>query len=120
MATAYSIKPRPFVLEEDRDKPEEEQTVFQLKGLTQDEWDAVIPLIGGKNADSITLLGSTASKICRYTLGGWDNLKDEEGEIVPFSKKMKDNLNHLSAGQRMEIAVEALNRNQLNKEDEKN
>ena len=120
MATAYSTNPQPYILKEDREKDEEHQSVFQLKGLTNEQWDNLVPKMWGKNTESINLLGSSATKIVKMILKGWDNFKDENGDDIEFSQKMSDNLNRLSAGMRMEFALEAINRQQLTEDESKN
>jgi len=121
MVIAYTPGPFPFVIEEDLALPEDERTTFFLKNLSQEQWDKLIPTIAGREGEAINLMGAAATKICKLTLVNWENYRDAEGEEIPFEHgNMKANLNHLSAATRMKIAVEALNRNQLTENDEKN
>lgn len=120
MATAYSLEPQPYVLEEDKDKEEHDQTVFMLKNLSHDEWDVLVPSITGGDGGSLSLMGSSATKILKKTMKGWENFNDSDGNPIEWSQNMKTNLNRLSAGQRMELAMEAIRRQQLTQGEEKN
>jgi len=120
MAIAFSLEPEPYVPKEDRDKDATEQTTFWLGNLSHQQWGRLMTRIGGKDGDSINLIGSAASDILRDTLTGWDNLRDKQGREITFEKGMDRNLNRLPAGLRMELAMEVINRNNLTETDEKN
>lgn len=78
-----------YVLECDRDLPEEQQTVFVLRGLTVAQEakvsDSMISTVAG--SDEIHMrAGSHALTILRMGLRGWRNFKDESGADVPFEE----------------------------------
>ena len=119
MAIAYSIGPFPFIAREDKDLPEELKTVFQLKNLTQDQWDRLAPQLGKGNAFEFT--GPIATKIVKMVLAGWENFNDMDGNSVEYNgSNPKANLNYLSAGLRVQIANEAIRRNELTDDESKN
>jgi len=120
MAIAFTIGPHPYIPKSDRDLPEEDQTVFHLKNLTQEQWDKVCHH-WARGGEGYTLLGPTATKILKMVLTGWDNYCDADGNPVPFNPHdMKANLNALSAGLRTELAGEVLDRNELTETESKN
>jgi hypothetical protein len=119
MVIAYTLGPFPFVPREDVNEKEEDQTRFLLKNLTREQWDRIIPMMG--KDDMLTFTGAVASKITGWVLAGWENYNDASGDPVPFDpQNMKKNLNNLSAGIRVQIANEAIRRNQLTEDDSKN
>lgn len=118
MVRAMSLDPEPYIPEDDRNA--DEQTTFYLKNLSHQKWGVLMRQIGGKDGDAINLCGNSASEILKATLTGWDNFLDGNGTPVPFDSNMDKNLNRLSAGLRMELALEIINRNQMSKETEKN
>jgi len=120
MAIAYTLGPHPYILKRDKDLPEEEQTTFQLKNRTQEQWDHICPS-WASTGTGYTLLGSTATKILKKVLAGWENYLDKDGNEIPYqASNMKANLNALNAGMRMELAGEVLDRNELTDTESKN
>ena len=120
MAIAMSLEPEPYILECDKDKPEEEQTTFFLRNLSHQKWGAIMRQIGGKDGDAINLVGDSASVILLACLTGWKNYRQADGSEAPFEKNMDKNLNRIPGGWRMELALEVINRNQMTADDEKN
>lgn len=124
MAIAFSLEPEAYVPKEDREKEAEERTTFWLGNLSHQQWGRLMGRIGGKDGDSINLLGSAASDILRDTLTGWENFRDKEGREITFlphgGKNQDKNLDRMPAGLRMELAMEVIHRNRLTEDDEKN
>jgi hypothetical protein len=121
MVIAYTEGPFPFVPREDEGAKEEEQTRFMLKNLTREQWDRLMPLLSKSSENPMEFTGPIASKITGFVLAGWENYCDRDGEPVPFTPgDQKANLNKLSAGMRVQIANEAIRRNELTEDDSKN
>lgn len=132
MAIAFSLEPEPYVPKEDREKDENgeykkderDRTTFWLGNLSHQQWGRLMNRIGGKDGDTINLIGSAASDILRDTLTGWDNFRDAQGREITFllhgGKNMDKNLDRIPAGLRMELAMEVIHRNKLTETDEKN
>lgn len=86
----------PFVLEENRNDPEEEQVVFMLKPLTGEQRHRCNRALAagwqGTNNDGTERFDTGAALdayrlACEYALGGWKNLTDAEGTNMPFPTK---------------------------------
>lgn len=77
----------PFVLKEDRELPEEQRTVFQLRGLTVSEEAQVSDsmLMAHSGSDEVAFRAGTHQlTVLRYGLKGWENFLDAEGQPVEF------------------------------------
>lgn len=77
----------PYVLKDDRELPKEQQTVFQLRGLTVSEeatvTDSMILAHGGVEELSVRA-GTHQLTVLRYGLKGWSNFKNADGADVAF------------------------------------
>ncbi len=76
-----------YVLKCDRDLADEEQTVFELRGLTTAEEarvaDSMITSVPGESELSLRS-GTHQLTLLRAGLRGWRNLRDAAGVEVPF------------------------------------
>jgi hypothetical protein len=76
-----------YILEDDRKLPEEDRTVFKLRGLTVSEEarvaDSMISSVPGQEELSFRS-GTHQLTVLRFGLRGWSNFKDSEGNEVPF------------------------------------
>jgi len=76
-----------YVLEDDRTLPEEERTVFTLRGLTVAEEarvaDSMISSIPGQEELSFRS-GTHQLTVLRHGLRGWSQFVDGTGKDVPF------------------------------------
>jgi len=76
-----------YVLRDDRELAKEQQTVFELRGLTVAEeasvTDSMILAHGGVEELSVRA-GTHALTVLRYGLRGWSNFLDSAGQPVPF------------------------------------
>lgn len=75
---------RSYVLQEDREKPEAEQTIFHLRLMkARAKMKIMDSIVGFEDGEaSIGDAGSALYDACRYGIDRWDNLKDENGEDV--------------------------------------
>ena len=77
----------PYVLKDDRELPEAEQTVFELRGLTVSEEaavsDSMILAHGGTDELSFRA-GTHQLTILRMGLRRWSNFAGNDGKPVPF------------------------------------
>ena len=123
---AIAVNPKDnveYVLEEDRGKPQEEQTVFTLKNLTASElakledsltdYSLKTKATGGKelSPEDIKMslnMGSQTLRILRMGLTGWKNFKDGNGKAISFMKQgevpREQNWDRLRPEWRREIA----------------
>jgi hypothetical protein len=77
----------PYVLLEDRSLPEDQQTIFQLRGLTVAEEAQVSDsmLLAHSGTDEVAFRAGTQQlTVLRFGLRGWENFRTAEGEEVPF------------------------------------
>lgn len=76
-----------YVLRDDRELPKEQQTVFELRGLTVAEeasvTDSMILAHGGVEELSVRA-GTHALTVLRFGLKGWSNFKNADGADVAF------------------------------------
>lgn len=81
-----------YVLMDDRSLPQEEQTVFQLRGLTVAEEarvaDSMISSVPGQDELSIRS-GTHQLTVLRFGLRGWSNFKDSSGSDIHFSVEQR-------------------------------
>ena len=102
-----------YVLKEDRELPEEQQTVFELRPLTVSEEarvaDSMIASVPGQDEMSIKS-GSYQLQILRCGLRGWRNFKNAKGADVAFDVTKgnhrhvtDDSLDRLSYANRNEL-----------------
>jgi hypothetical protein len=93
-----------YVLEEDRKLPEEEQTVFTLRGLTVAEEarvaDNMIASIPGQEEFAFRS-GTHQLTVLRFGLRGWSNFKSATGSEVTFD---------IGRGNPRQVTDEALDR----------
>lgn len=84
MAIALSPERRfRYILEEDRELPADQQTVWWLRVLTQKERDRLLKdtaNVKGANRSPVPVMADTL----RCGLDGWDNFRDAEGSDTPF------------------------------------
>jgi len=116
-----------FVLEDDRSLPEEEQTVFTLRGLTVAEEarvaDSMISSIPG--AEELSFRSGTHQlTVLRFGLRGWRNLPTASGGEVKFDMTRgnprvvtDDCLDRLLARHRSEISAAILERGAVTEEE---
>lgn len=81
-------KPRRYVLNVEKNLPEEQRTVFLLKVLTVEERDqlhASFVKAKKENTDNIDYMKLNRECVS-LGLVGWENAKDEDGEEIPFDK----------------------------------
>ena len=75
----------PVVLEEDKPKPKDEQTIFYLRpisaALRSDFDDA---MRSRKEDSALEGYGKWTTRILHETLVGWENLRDEKGDPISF------------------------------------
>ena len=93
-----------FVLEDDRKLPEDEQTVFTLRGLTVAEEakvaDSMISSIPG--AEELSFRSGTHQlTVLRFGLRGWKNFTDSDGKEVEME---------LSRGNPRQVTDDSLDR----------
>jgi hypothetical protein len=85
MITTTAGKESRYVLKEDRDKPEAEQTTFVLQTMKAKAkmkvTDAIVGFEDGEAA--IGDAGTALYEACKYGIKTWENLRDENGEEVP-------------------------------------
>jgi len=83
---------RNYVLTEDRELPESEQTVFKLKDLDEATLIRLMDSIevtrgdDGESRISSGGMGTRVYTIVQAGLVGWRNLKDSKGNAIPFHK----------------------------------
>ena len=79
----------PYVLKDDRALPEDQQTVFQLRGLTVAEEASVSDsmILAHSGSDEMSFRAGTHQlTILRYGLRGWDKFNDAAGGEVAFEQ----------------------------------
>lgn len=111
---AIAVDPRetfPYVLKQDRDAPEADQTTFELSALTERDERR---LIGKAAEDTLTF----AYECLGLALKGWSNLQGEAGEQVEYTPGKKGGasdaaLDLLHSSWRIELAFVVLQRGQL-------
>lgn len=83
---------RNYVLIEDRELPDDEQTVFKLKDLDEATLIRLMDSIevtrgdDGESRISSGGMGTRVYTIVQAGLVGWRNLRDSEGKSIPFHK----------------------------------
>lgn len=102
---AIAVDPRAtfsYVLECDRELPQEQQTTWELCGLSRSDEEAVIDASFSYDrvtGDVVPRIGSRAGAILRRGLRGVRRFFDANGREVPFEKVngvvSEDFLNHL-------------------------
>lgn len=139
MAIAVNPKEnREYVLEEDRGRPQEEQTVFILKNLTASELakleDSLTDYSLKSSATGKELspedikmslnIGSQTLRVLRMGLVGWKNFKGEDGKDVSFMKQgetpREQNWDRLRPEWRREIANVITEQTKLTPDEVKN
>lgn len=87
-----------YVLEDDRDLPTDDQTVFTLRGLTVAEEarvaDSMISSIPGQEELAFRS-GTHQLTVLRFGLRGWSNFKNGDGAYVDFGTS-KGNPRHVT------------------------
>jgi len=73
---------REYILENERGS--ESPTIFKLRPLSLRETIEIEDLIGNSLEASGYPVGTFNYRVIRYGLCGWSNLKDQEGQEVPF------------------------------------
>ena len=109
-----------YILKRDRNKPEEEQTIFYLRAMTASQYDQIIDL----GADPKTKPSEVNYKILRFGLLNWENLKNQSGEMIEAKKEgnfiKKESLDLLPFSVRQELIEQIMELAQLSEEAEKN
>ena len=116
-----------YVLEDDRALPPEEQTVFNLRGLTVAEEarvaDSMISGLPGQDELSFRS-GTHQLTVLRYGLRGWTGFLDSEGKPVQFEtsngspRQVKDaSLDRILPKYRTEIVNAILERGSVNEDE---
>jgi hypothetical protein len=111
MAKALNPKKRhEYVLQKDRDLPENEQTTFLLRHLTAGEHASV--------TDRFTRGEKHAGLVEAATLGvaGWENLPDESGRTVPYPENGFGAMDWLPQINVLELGNAVLNLSTLDRE----
>jgi len=123
MALSLNLNKVPFILECDRDEPEEKQTTFYIRPLSAKQsatlQDSMKFSGVGKEA-TMQNIGSNTLDMVRIGLVGWDNFKDEEGKDIKFLKDMDANLDRLAVTYRYELAGKIMELSNLGDEEVKN
>lgn len=114
--------PFAFVVEEERELPVKQQTIFKLKNLTVRESEQIKNSlftkqgIGKKTIEQL-LIGSQERQSLEIGLVGWENFVDQDNKPIPFSKQKFD---YIPAKYRAEIALEIRGESELSEEEVKN
>lgn len=128
MARASRIGEFDYVLKEDRDLDESEQTVFHLRTLSYDESEAVANAARVRE-DGIDLgsMLTSARRALNFGLLGWENFPDDDGKDAPFSATGKGLRRRLSEKtltavrkHAIEIAEAITNGSELSEDEQKN
>jgi len=117
----------PYVLECDRTLPEEEQTIFQLRGLTVAEEAAVADsmILAHGGSDELTFRAGTHQlSVLRFGLRGWEKFLDPDGKEVSFDstkshpRHVSDPcLDRLEPTHRQELTTAILDRGEITAEE---
>ena len=120
---------RTYIAEEDRDRPEAEQTAFRIRSLSATERSGVEDNAISQGSDGEQRLRSGSMLISALHLGlmGWSNFPPG-GPDQPFRTKGKGLARRVSekclsaipADVRQEVAAEILNASSLSESDSKN
>lgn len=89
MPVAFTMKEFEYVVEEDRKRPEKDQTRFRLRTLTVPERAECERTEFSQVGEEINLVSDQlerAQKVLGYALLGWSNFCDENGDPVEFSE----------------------------------
>jgi hypothetical protein len=116
-----------YVLDDDRTLPEEEQTVFTLRGLTVAEEarvaDSMISGLPGQDELSFRS-GTHQLTVLRFGLRGWTGFNNAGGKSVDFEmtnshpKQVKDSsLDRIVAKHRTELVNAILERGSVNEDE---
>jgi len=94
MVQALTTKDFDYVLHSDRDRSEEERTVFYLRRLSAvDSWRLQDDLGTIGQAGTVTpQVGKMNETALKAGLKGWSNFKDEEGNDVAFQRDAKERI----------------------------
>lgn len=93
---------------------DETGTVFLLRPLSGVEQFEVVEMEVGRGSKT-----EANRSVLKYGLCGWSNFKDQDGQDVPFSGFMADNLQRLTIAQFVELAREIQERTKLNEQEKK-
>ena len=105
MALALTLKEQNYILECDRELEPQLQTTFKLKPLSAKVFSELQDLLKIEtHGERIANIGSYTHQVLMYGLVGWDNLKDENDNVVVFTTNKEDNLDKLSPLFRSELA----------------
>jgi len=112
-----------YVLKEDRELPEDQQTVFLLRALSarelaqvEDGMSVVTP--GG---DVRIATGSQSLRTLDLGLTGWENFLTPDGKLVPFDGNAKaSNWDYLRPSWRRELSNAILDQTRLTEAERKN
>ena len=118
-----------YILEDDRNAPEGEATVFELRGLSVAEEarvaDSMISSIPGQEELAFRS-GTHQLTVLRAGLRGWENFLSAEGNAIPFERTKgnprhvtDDCLDRLSSRHRTELVGGILERGSVTEQEGK-
>ena len=117
---AISRREWTYVLEQDKEKPVETQSVFHLKHLSRGTYKAIVDGAGSMKGE-INFAGAVGDRILNECLVTWENMIDPDtGETIPFPSKVDAALDHLPGMVRAELAMEAFHRQNISEASRKN
>lgn len=116
-----------FILAEDRELPEDQRTIFELRGLTVSEEAQVSDsmLMAHSGTDEVAFRAGTHQlTVLRYGLRGWENFLDAAGQAVAYEttkghpKVVTDGcLDRLLPKHRQELVQAILDRGEINSDE---
>ena len=99
-----------YVLTSDKDKPQEEQTVFVLRYLSQREWCSI--------TDAYAESHAWAYMVLMTALAGWENFGGEE--YYSDRAERARNVDRIRPADRIELAAEIYSRSTMTEGQAKN
>lgn len=124
MPVAYSkSKPVEYVLESDRELPEDQRTVFLIAVLDAQQYQEVtkiaVKVLNG-SVDVLATFIDEMMKVIGIGVVGWRNFKKEDGTDVRFEKGAKALSKALVPLHLQELCLAVIEKNQLTRQDRKN
>lgn len=117
---AATSKPSRFVLPDERDLPEADQTVFMLKGMVREAREQFRAMM---TADAVEVNGTVGVRVnknlevaraaCREGLMGWSNLRDPDGDEILYPGTPEAGALMLHEYVVSQVAYEIMRRSQL-------
>lgn len=119
-----------YILECDRKKEKEDQTVFELRWLTAQELarledGSLTSIMSKENRPEFQIhSGSMQIKTLQIGLVGWRNFRDKDGNEIDFKQRndqcAKENLDYLHPQWRRELVEAITEMNQITEDETKN